>query len=648
MVIKMSENAISIILPDGSAKALPIGSTGVDLAQSIGARLAKEAVGLSINGELRDLSTVLADGNQVQIITKKEDLSLEFLRHSTAHILACAVQKLYPEAKIAIGPTIKDGFYYDFYIPNQTLSPADLPQIEAEMQKLIEENLQFRCLAIENPEAQIKEFTQQQEKFKAELLESFKNDNPTQYGLFNGATEPFWSDLCKGPHIQNSKQIKAFKLLSVSSAYWRADETKESLQRIYGTAWWSKSDLEDYLKRISEAEARDHRKVSRQHELFSTHEAAGPGLIFWHPKLAYLRARIEEFWKDLHEENDYQLVFTPHIARSELWQTSGHTEFYAENMFNMKPIDEQEYILKPMNCPFHVLIFDSTRHSYRELPIRLAEMGTVYRFERSGALHGLARVRGFTQDDAHVFCTPEQLVDEVCQIIELIDITYARFELTYTAELSTRPAERIGEDGIWDMAEQALQKALEQKELKYELNEGDGAFYGPKIDFKLQDALGRTWQGATIQVDFNLPNRFDLKYTDSSGQYQKPVMLHRAIFGSLERFTALLIENYAGAFPLWLSQKQVSILPIADRHNQYCQEIKQTLKKHKIRAHLDRRAEKIGAKIRDAQLEQIPYMLIIGDQEVANKQVAVRERRKGDLGTMTIDDLLTLLNDQVR
>jgi threonyl-tRNA synthetase len=629
---------ISIVLPDSSQKQLALNATGADLAKEISERLFKEAIGLKVNEQLVDLQTPLESGDSVKIITKKDPESLQFLRHSSAHILAAAVQTLYPGAKIAIGPTVQDGFYYDFYIPDATLSLADLPKIEAQMQKIIDAGLDFVRLQVKDACQQIAQFKAEGEKFKAELLEKYKNEDPTQYGLFDEMGNLIWSDLCRGPHIPNTKFVKAFKLLSVSSAYWHGDEKNESLQRVYGTSWWSKSDLEAYLQKIEEAEKRDHRKLSRQHELFSTHEQAGPGLIFWHPKLAFLRARIEEFWKNLHEENGYQLVFTPHIARKELWQTSGHTEFYMDNMFQMKPIDEQEYLLKPMNCPFHVLIFDSTRHSYRELPIRLAEMGTVYRFERSGALHGLARVRGFTQDDAHVFCTPEQLVSEVCAIIGLIDTMYSKFELKYTAELSTRPVERIGDDGIWDMAESALKQALEKSNLAYEVNEGDGAFYGPKIDFKLQDALGRSWQGATIQVDFNLPDRFALKFTNAEGQLQKPVMLHRAIFGSLERFTALLIEHYSGSFPFWLCQTQVAILPIADRHNAYCLQLAEELKKHKIRIKVDERAEKIGAKIRDAQLEQVPYMFVIGDKELENEQVSVRERRKGDLGAMNLDE----------
>jgi threonyl-tRNA synthetase len=637
----MNAKLIHVLLPDGSKKELPESSNGLDLAKSIGERLAKDAVGLKINGELYDLKTILRDGDTVSIITQKnQEESLEFLRHSTAHVLAAAVQKLYPSAKIAIGPTIQDGFYYDFYIPDATLSIDSLKAIEDEMQKIIDAELDFVRLSIDKPEEQIKNFQNEGEVFKAELLDGFKNDNPTQYGLFDKSSKLIWSDLCRGPHIPNTKFIKAFKLLSVSSAYWRANENNQSLQRVYGTAWWSKKELDEYLNRIEEAEKRDHRKLSRQHELFTTHDEAGPGLIFWHPKLAFLRARVEEFWKDLHEFNGYQLVFTPHIARAELWKTSGHTEYFAQNMFSMNPIDEQEYYLKPMNCPFHVLIFNSTRHSYRELPIRLAEMGTVYRFERSGALHGLARVRGFTQDDAHVFCTQEQLVDEVCAIISLIDQVYKKFDLTYTAELSTRPPERIGDEQVWDLAEEALKEALTKSKLEYQLNEGDGAFYGPKVDIKLKDALGRSWQGATVQVDFNLPERFDIKYTAPDGSLKRPVMLHRAIFGSLERFTALLIEHYSGSFPFWLCQTQVSILPIADRHNDYADKLLAKLKDHKIRAKVDYRAEKINSKIRDAQLEQIPYMLIVGDKELEEGKVSVRERRKGDLGSMSIEDLL--------
>ncbi|MDX1917926.1 MAG: threonine--tRNA ligase [Candidatus Caenarcaniphilales bacterium] len=640
------ESSISVYLPDGSEKSISPSASGSDLAAEISAGLAREAIGLEVNHELVDLNTPLKEGDQVRIITRRDPQSFEFLRHTAAHILAAAVQNLYPEAKIAIGPTIQDGFYYDF--GGITLSSEDLERIEAEMQRMIDADYLIKRVQISSPKEKIDFFYAQGEKYKAELLSQFQDQNPTEYQLQDPITsEVIWSDLCRGPHLPSTKLVKAFKLLSVSSAYWRGDQSNDSLQRVYGTAWWSKKDQDDYLQRLAELEQRDHRKLSNQFNLFSTHDEAGPGLIFWHPRLGFMRSRIEQFWRELHEDNGYQFIYTPHIARSELWQISGHEEYYAENMFRLKPIDEQEYVLKPMNCPFHVLIFNDTRHSYRELPIRYAEMGTVYRFEKSGVMHGLARVRGFTQDDAHIFCTPTQLVDEVCDIINLIDQVYSRFELKYTAELSTRPDSRIGEDKIWDMAEDALVQALKRANLTYEVNAGDGAFYGPKIDFKLSDALGRIWQGATIQLDFNLPERFDLKFTNSEGKSERPVMLHRAIFGSLERFTALLIENYAGVFPIWLCETHVAILPIADRHNDYAGEIQKRLKQKRLRTMVDKRSEKVNAKIRDAQIAQTPYMVVVGDKEVENKTVAVRERREGDLGSMSLTDFENLVLNQL-
>lgn len=649
---------INIKLPDGGIKEISNGSNGLTLAKDISNSLAKSAIGLKINGEYADLMTELKDQDTVQIITAKDRTddsnSYEFLRHTTAHILACAVQRLYPTARIAIGPVIENGFYYDFFMDadenghTPTISTDDLPHIEAEMRKIISERYQLRRKEIINIDEMHQAFLDQGERFKAELLDKYRDNTPTLYEFVDGEENVIWSDLCRGPHLPSTGHAKAIKLMSVSSAYWHGDENLDSLQRVYGTAWWSEEDLIDHLHKIEEAERRDHRKISKQHQLFSTHDEAGPGLIFWHPKLGFLRTRVEEFWREIHEKADYEIIYTPHIARKDLWDTSGHTEYYMENMFQLKPIDEQEYILKPMNCPFHTLIYDSVPHSYRELPIRYAEMGTVYRYERSGALHGLARVRGFTQDDAHVFCTPDQLIDEVCDIIRLIDQIYQRFGLSYSAELSTRPDSRIGGDEIWDMAESALQAALSRADLAFEVNAGDGAFYGPKIDFKMKDALGRVWQGATIQVDFNLPERFDLTYRDADGQAKRPVMLHRAIFGSLERFTALLIENYAGVFPLWLSQTQVKVLPIADRHHEYAQQVAKQMKEHGIRAQIDPRSEKVQAKIRDAQLEQIPYMLILGDNEADNQLVAVRERRQGDMGNMSIDAFIGLVSDQLK
>ncbi|MBI2995407.1 MAG: threonine--tRNA ligase [Candidatus Melainabacteria bacterium] len=637
---------MSVILKDGSKKEIPAGSTGLDLSRSISNSLAKKSVGLLLNGELKDLVTVLKDGDKVEIITQDDLRSYEFLRHSTAHILAEAVQNLFKSAKIAIGPVIEDGFYYDFEIPDHKLTPDDLVKIEKEMQRIINEDQKFVRVNIKDVDKQLKEFKSQGEKFKAELLEQYRNENPILYVLEDKNGKPVWNDLCRGPHVVSSSQIKAFKLLSISGAYWRADEKKESLQRIYGTSWWSKKELDDYLNKIEEAEKRDHRKLGRQLNLYTMHEETGPGLILWHPKLAYARNQIENYWKDLHQSNGYELVYTPHIARNELWNISGHNEFYKENMFYMT-IDEQDYVLKPMNCPFHVLIYNSTRHSYRELPIRLAELGTVYRYERSGVMHGLARVRGFTQDDAHIFCRRDQYVEEIKGVIKLVALIYETFKLSYEVELSTKPKDSIGLKEIWDFAEAGLEKALKEYGLNYKVNPGDGAFYGPKIDFKLKDTLGRIWQGATIQLDFNLPERFKLFYIDKDGSQQQPVMIHRAIYGALERFAAIVIEHFAGAFPLWLSYKQIIVLPISDRHFEYAKKVQATLKEKGIRVEVDERAESVNAKIRDAELEKIPYMIIVGDKEVRENIISVRARKKGDLGSMLLNEFTEQLIKEI-
>ena len=641
-----TQTTISVVLKDGSKKEIPSGSNGLDLAKNISNSLAKKSVGLCVNGELKDLTITLKDSDKVEIITSDDPRSYEFLRHSTAHILAEAVQNIFKSAKIAIGPVIEDGFYYDFEIPDHKLTPEDLLKIEKEMQRLVDEDQKFVRVNIENVDNQIKDFKSQGEKFKAELLEEHKNENPTLYSLEDKAGKPVWNDLCRGPHITSSKQIKAFKLLSVSGAYWRADEKKESLQRIYGTSWWTKEDLDAYLKRLEEAEKRDHRKLGRQLDLFSVHDDTGPGLILWHPKLAYLRNELENYWKALHQNNGYELVYSPHIAKTELWNISGHNEFYKENMFYMS-VDDQDYVLKPMNCPFHVLIYKSTRRSYRELPIRLAELGTVYRYERSGVMHGLARVRGFTQDDAHIFCTREQYVNEIKGVIKLVDTIYKVFGLEYFVELSTKPKDAIGKKEIWDFAEAGLEQALKEYGLEYKINPGDGAFYGPKIDFKLKDAIGRIWQGATIQLDFNLPDRFDLKYTDKDGSFSQPVMIHRAIYGALERFAAIIIEHFSGAFPLWLSFKQVMVLPISDKHLDYAVSVKKYLKDKNIRAEVDSRAESINAKIRDAELEKVPYMVIVGDKEVQANNISVRAKKKGDMGAITLDSFVNQLTQEI-
>lgn len=636
-----TQTTISVFLKDGSKKEIPSGSTGLDLARSISNSLAKKSVGLLLNEELRDLSTILEDRDKVEIITQEDERSFEFLRHSTAHILAEAVQNIFKSAKIANGPVIEDGFYYDFEIPEHKLTPEDLQKIEKEMQRIVDEEQKFVRVNIDNIDNQINEFKKAGEKFKAENLEEHREHYPTLY-LLQKDGKTVWNDFCKGPHITTSKQVKAFKLLSISGAYWHGDEKRESLQRIYGTSWWSKEDLDAYLKRLEEAEKRDHRKLGRQMDLYSMHEEVGPGLILWHPKLAFVRTQLENFWRDLHQKNDYELVYTPHIARNDLWNTSGHNEFYKENIFYMT-VDEQDYVLKPMNCPFHVLIYSSTRHSYRELPIRMGELGTVYRYERSGVMHGLARVRGFTQDDAHIFCRRDQYVQEIKGVIKLVDLIYKTFGLEYIAELSTKPKDAIGEKEIWDFAEVGLEKALKEYGLNYKLNVGDGAFYGPKIDFKLKDALGRIWQGATIQLDFNLPNRFNLHYTEKDGSQEQPVMIHRAIYGALERFAAIIIEHFAGAFPLWLCYKQVAVLPITDRHVDYANKVASVLREKNIRVEVDTRAESVNAKIRDAELEKVPYMIIVGDREVSENNLSVRARRKGDVGKILLDNFVQQL-----
>ncbi|MEB3288081.1 MAG: threonine--tRNA ligase [Vampirovibrionales bacterium] len=627
--------SIQVNLPDGSVRELPAGATAYDLAAAIGPGLAKSALASVVNGQTRDLLFPLQDGDTVRLLTKKDKESLDVLRHSSAHILAQAVQNLFPGTKVATGPNIENGFYYDFDIPNHKLSPEDFEKIEAEIKRICAQSQVFERQYIEQldgVEARLKEFNEKGERYKAEILDKYKNDNPTIYVCKDAKSgETIWYDLCEGPHLPDTSWIKAIKLMSVSGAYWRGDDKNPMLQRVYATSFWDQKDVDAYIRQLEEAERRDHRKIGKEQHLFSIEEEVGSGLILWHPSLACLREELENYWRTEHRKRGYDIVYTPHIAKRDLWDCSGHTNFYMENMYTME-IDEQEYIVKPMNCPFHVLIFKSRIRSYRELPVRLSELGTVYRYEKSGTMHGLSRVRGFTQDDAHLFCRIDQITDEVLGVIKFVDDTLKLFNMEFEVELSTRPEKFIGDKAVWDKAEEALKIALEQYGLAYEVNEGDGAFYGPKIDFKLKDAIGRTWQCSTVQLDFNLPERFELKYTDSDGQAKQPIMIHRAIFGSLERFAGTLIEHYAGAFPTWLAPTQVIILPIADRHIDYCQQLEKQLREQLVRVKVDSSNEGIGKKIRDAQLAKIPYMLVIGDKEMEAGQVAVRSRSRGDLG----------------
>lgn len=642
------ETMITIKLPDGGERTLEKGSTAGDLAKSISQGLARKAVGALINEEIRDLATPLNEQDKVKILTPDDSESYELLRHSTAHVMAQAVQRIFPHAKIAIGPTIQDGFYYDFEIPDHSLSTEDLQKIEEEMKKIVKEDQTLVRYNIPDVDKQLDEFRGQGEKFKAELLNEHRDHNPTLYLMQDKDGKTIWNDLCRGPHLPSTGVIKAFKLMKVSGSYWRGDEHREQLQRIYATAWWKEADLADYLHRLEEAERRDHRKLSKQLDLFTVHEEVGPGLIFWHPNLATVRATIEDFWRDEHRRRGYQFVFTPHIAHEKLYEISGHLENYAENMYASMEIDEEPYRVKPMNCPGHIMIYKSRLRSYRDLPLRFAELGTVYRYERSGVLHGMLRVRGFTQDDSHIFCRPDQLESEVGGILDLIEHLMSTFGYTYKAYLATRPEKSLGTTEEWEFATTALENALKSRKMDYEVEEGGGAFYAPKIDIKLFDAIGREWQGPTVQVDLNLPNRFDVTYIGDDGNRHKVVMVHRAVLGSMERFCGGLIEHYAGAFPTWLAPEQVAVLPIADRHQEYANEVVKQLQSKMLRVKFDDRAETINYRIRECQVEQVPYMLVIGDKEVENKTVAPRHRRQGNLSPMPLTEFIDLIETEIK
>lgn len=586
---------------------------------------------------------------------EKNNETLSILRHSTSHIMAQAVQSLFPSAKLAIGPATADGFYYDFDLTDgHAFTEDDLAKIEEKMKEIIKQNLTFEKYVIPDVEAQIEEFKKEGEIYKAELLEEHKNDNPTLYITKDKDGNALFNDLCAGPHLPNTSYIKAnaIKLLKVAGAYWRGNENNKMLQRIYATAYWNKEDLQAYLTFIEEAEKRDHRKLGTKLDLFSTREELGGGLVLWHPNLAIVREQIENYWREEHRKRGYVIVNTPQIAKSKLWEISGHMDHYKENMFFVQKDEDSDdqFVVKPMNCPFHILIYQANRYSYRSLPLRMAELGTVYRKEKSGALSGLTRVQGFTQDDAHIFCTPEQLVDEINRIIDFVADTMAIFNMKFEVELSTRPESFVGEIENWDKAEAGLKEAMERRGMKYEINEGDGAFYGPKIDFKIKDAIGRTWQCATIQLDFNLPARFDIKYQDKDGQLKTPLMLHRVIFGSMERFHGILIEHYAGAFPTWLAPTQVNIVPISnEKHIDFAEQVYNKMREAGIRVHLDDRSESMNYKIRESlQDKKIPYVCVIGDKEIEANSVAVRARGIGQVGTFNVDEFIDKIIAEVK
>ncbi|MDD4237876.1 MAG: threonine--tRNA ligase [Desulfotomaculaceae bacterium] len=620
---------IKITLPDGAVREYQVGTTLLDIARSISQRLGKEALVAKVDGRLADLTTPLNNDVQVAFLTFEDDEGKHVFRHSTAHVMAEAVQKLFPGAKFAIGPAIDDGFYYDFDT-KEPFSTEDLAKIEKEMEAIVKADLPFKRSELERADA-LAMFGESGQNYKVELIEDLPQDVSLSCYRQGGFT-----DLCLGPHVPSTGRLKSFKLMSVAGAYWRGSEKNKMLQRIYGTSYPKKAMLEEHLFRLEEAKRRDHRKIGAELDLFSIHEE-GPGFPFFHPKGMVLRNELEEFWRQEHKKRGYQEIRTPIILNRSLWEQSGHWDHYRDNMYFTK-IDEGDYAVKPMNCPGSILIYKNKLHSYRELPIRLAELGLVHRHELSGVLHGLMRVRCFTQDDAHIFMLPSQVKEEIVGVIDMLDDFYKVFGFPYNVELSTKPKDAMGSDEIWEMATGALREALESRGMDYKVNEGDGAFYGPKIDFHLRDSLGRTWQCGTIQLDFQMPEKFDLNYVGEDGQKHRPVMIHRVLFGSIERFIGILTEHFAGAFPVWLAPIQARVLPITDRHLPYARKVMDSLEQNGIRVEMDARNEKINYKIREAQGQKIPYMLVVGDKEAEQGAVAVRHRTQGDLGALPLDE----------
>lgn len=627
---------VKVTLPDGAVKVFPKGVSGGEVAKSISEGLFKAALAVKADGKLVDLSVKFNGDVSVQIITDRSPEALDIYRHSTAHLLANAVKELFPEAKIGIGPVIEDGFYYDF--DRETpFTLIDLSVIEAKMSEISN-----RALPIERRELTWQEakslFEKEGEPYKAELAFEKGKDGPVSI-----YAQGEFTDFCRGPHLPNTSKIKdgSYKLLSIAGAYWKGSEKNKMLQRIYGAAFLGKKELEEHLKKIEEAKARDHRKLGRELDLFSIVEEIGGGLVLWHPKGAIIRKTIEDFWREEHIGNGYEFVYSPHIGRSALWETSGHLDFYKESMYPPLEMERQTFYVKPMNCPFHVMIYKSRLRSYRELPMRWAELGTVYRYEKSGVLHGLMRVRGFTQDDAHLFVPPEKMEEEVIGVINFtIHILKSFGFKDFEAYIATKPEKAVGEGSMWNDAVKALEKAARRAGIAFRYDEGGGAFYGPKIDIKIKDAIGRSWQLSTIQFDFNLPEKFQLEYIGKDNQPHRPYMIHRALLGSLERFFGILIEHFAGAFPLWLAPEQARILPIADRHIPHSEEILKKLRAAGLRADIDSRAEKVQHKIREAQLEKVPFMLIIGDREIESGAVSVRTRSGGDKGSSGVEAFL--------
>lgn len=630
--------SIQIRINDGSIREIEENSTVLDLAKSISRNLGKEAVVGEVNKTLVDLDYKLKNNDEVNILTADDEKAVEVIRHSTSHILAQAVKRIYKDAKLAIGPSIENGFYYDFDIETP-LTTEDLQKIEKEMNNIIKENLGFERIDIPREDA-IKLMEEKDEPYKVELIRDLPENE--KISLYKQGEH---IDLCRGPHVKSTKYVKAFKLTSVAGAYWRGNEKNKMLQRVYGVAFSNKEQLEKHLHNLEEAKKRDHRKLGKELKLF-TFMNEGPGFPFFLPKGVVLKNTLIDFWRKLHYDAGYVEVETPIMLNKKLWETSGHWYHYKENMYTSM-IDEEEFALKPMNCPGGMLVYKSEAHSYRDFPMRVGELGRVHRHELSGALHGLMRVRAFTQDDAHIFMLPDQIKSEIKGVVDLIDKVYSIFGFKYSIELSTRPEDSMGSDEDWNLAEESLKAALNELNLDYVINEGDGAFYGPKIDFHLEDSLGRTWQCGTIQLDFQLPQRFELDYIGKDGEKHRPIVIHRVIFGSIERFIGILIEHFAGKFPTWLAPIQVKILPISDKFNAYSEEVKNKLNANGIRVEMDSRSEKIGYKIREARNERIPYIIVIGEKEEQENKISMRSRKNGDEGSMELEELIKRINNEV-
>ncbi len=630
---------ITIEFPDGDTKEYTKGMTPGEIVNQISKGLAKNTIVAKFNNELYDLTRPLEVDGKIYFFSYDDLEGLETYWHSSSHVMAHAIKELFPDAKFGFGPAIENGFYYDIEL-NRAITPDDLALIEKKMTEIVQRNDVFSREDISKEEA-IKLFEHKNEKYKVEHIHEL-NSNVSIY------KEGEFVDLCSGPHVPSTGYIKYFKLLNIAGAYWKGDENRPMLQRLYGISFPQKKQLEEYLKKLEEAKKRDHRKLGKDLDLFSVNEEIGAGLILWHPKGALMRKIIEDFWRDTHLDRGYELVFTPHIARLNLWDKSGHLDFFSENMFAPLDMENVKYQLKPMNCPFHLAIYKSQTRSYKDLPIRWAELGTVYRYERSGVLHGLMRVRGFTQDDAHVFCRQDQLQQEILNCLDITTFILNSFGFDrYEVYLSTRPEKFVGSEENWDRATTALKNALDEFNLEYEIDPGEGVFYGPKIDIKIKDVLERSWQCSTIQVDFNEPERFNITYRGQDGSDHQPIMIHRALMGSLERFFGVLIEHYGGAFPIWLSPLQVIILPITDNQHAYAREIEKVIKQNNIRVKIDDRNEKIGYKIREAELQKIPYMIVIGDSEMKTGKVAVRKRREGDRGEFELNSFITKMKSEI-